>query len=75
MGIIDQSTFTLNCQCGVSESVTIQQHGSAYGGYWLAGKTMGHFSVSWDSSNELRGPHITTARCKSCGSNPGIVVP
>lgn len=74
MGIIDQTTFTLTCPCGASESVTILQHGSAYGGSWQSGKTMAKFAVIWKDTNELTGPRITSAKCNSCGTNPEIEI-
>lgn len=74
MGIIDRSTFTLNCQCGVSESIIILQHGSAYGGSWQPGQLMTKFAVTWVDTNELSGPRIALAKCNSCSASPEILI-
>ncbi|MFZ1492654.1 MAG: hypothetical protein WAU60_04485 [Candidatus Competibacter denitrificans] len=74
MGIIDQSIFTLKCVCGVSESIKILQHGSAYGGSWQSGKPMTKFAVTWEDTKELSGPNIKSAQCNACGRCPEISI-
>ena len=73
MGIIDQSKFTLDCECGVSETQTILQHGSAYGGSWQSGKPMAKFAVVWKDKIESSDPCITSAICNTCGKSPEIL--
>ena len=47
MGVIDSSTYTLACACGIQESLTLAQHGSAYAaGEWQKGKPFTHFKVT-----------------------------
>lgn len=75
MGVIDQMTHTLNCpKCGASESVTILQHGSAYGGSWQSGKPMTQFTVTWSNADGFMSPSITTAKCNACGATPEIAI-
>jgi len=75
MGVIDQTTHTLTCpKCKATESVTILEHGSAYGGSWQAGKPMSHFTVTWSAAEGFAGPNITSAKCKKCGIAPEVVI-
>ena len=75
MGVIDKTMHTLTCAgCNKSESVTLLEHGSTYGGSWQSGKPMISFNVVWDKSNSFTGPQICSAVCKTCGEKPEITV-
>ena len=69
MTIIDQTTFTVSCSCGETESKTIHQHGSKFGGTWEPAGEMVKFTVYWNSDDELTVPEITSAQCKTCGAD------
>lgn len=71
MGVIDETTHTLTCGCGQTESVRILQHGSSYGASWQPGKPYSRFSVSWGTETAI-GPTITSATCNSCGATPDV---
>lgn len=73
MGVIDETTHTLTCKCGATESVKILQHGSAYSGSWQSGKPFARFKVTWGPSGPI-GPKITSATCDTCGETPNIEV-
>lgn len=75
MGIIDQTTYTVTCpKCSASESATILQHGSAYGGSWQSGKPMGKFTVTWDNSGAFAHPGINASKCNACGAIPNVEI-
>jgi len=73
MGVIDETTRTLTCQCGSTESVRILQYGSAYGGSWQEGNPFSKFTVSWGPEN-ASGPTIASATCNSCGAELDISI-
>ena len=73
MGVVDQACHTLTCTCGAKESVTILQHGSAYGAAWQSGKAFARFAVIWGKEGPL-GPIIFSATCDTCGATPKITV-
>lgn len=73
MGVIDKATYTAKCQCGEFESVTLLEHGSAYGGSWQPSMPMTCFKITW-SADGFGTPRITSARCKKCGGVPEITV-
>jgi len=73
MGIIDRANYVLSCGCGASESVTLHQHGSAYGASWQAGKSFDEFKVEWGPEG-FSGPVIVSAKCNSCGGEPKISI-
>ena len=73
MGVIDSSTYTLACACGIQESLTLAQHGSAYAaGEWQKGKPFTHFKVTWDTASNFAAPNVTAAKCNECGGTPKI---
>jgi len=73
MGVIDETTHNLTCQCGETESLKILQYGSAYGGSWQQGKPFSRFTVTWGPEN-ASGPTITSAKCNLCGAVPDISI-
>ena len=73
MGYIGQTTHTLECACGVTESVTIVERGSAYGSSWVSEKPLKNFKVDW-KPGQFRGPEISSASCNKCGATPNVSV-
>jgi hypothetical protein len=73
MGVIDQTTHTVDCTCGKQERITLLQHGSQFGGTWQSGKQMKDSTVTW-SAGKFYGPEITAAICKSCGKTATVTV-
>jgi hypothetical protein len=73
MGIIDDTTHTLRCSCGATESMKIIQHGSAYGGTWQSGRPFARFTVTW-APGDFAGPVISSAKCNACGAAPDISI-
>ena len=71
MGYIDQTTYTLSCECSATESQTIREHGSQYGASWGAGKEFDQFVVTWEAQGDFE-PKIVNATCKSCGATPTL---
>lgn len=75
MGVIDTNTYTLTCACGVQESLTLAQYGSAYAaGEWQKGKSLARFTVEWDTPLNFAAPNVTAAKCNACGGTPEIKV-
>ena len=75
MGVIDTSTYTLACACGIQESLTLAQYGSAYAaGEWQKGKSFTRFKVTWETSTSLAAPNVTAAICNACGGTPELKV-
>lgn len=71
MGVLDKTAHTLTCSCGVIESQSIVEYGSAYGsGGWQSGKPFQRFDVLWGPNSQSTGPTIASATCNSCGKAP-----
>ncbi len=73
MAVTDKATHTVKCICGASESVTLFEYGSAYGGSWQSGTPMTQFTVTW-SAGGFGGPSITSTKCNKCGDTPEITI-
>lgn len=68
MGVVDSKVINLNCpSCGISETIKVLQHGSAYSASWQGNPKFMKFDVNWLVSDQLRGPRISSAVCKTCG--------
>lgn len=68
MGIIDTTAIKITCaKCSIAESISIHQKGSIYNPYWQEGFEAESFILTWVGGNKEE-PKITSAKCKSCGS-------
>lgn len=76
MGIIDSNKFRVTCpKCGTIESVAVQERGSSFGGgTWQSGPDLKHFVAEW-SGDDITGPVITSAKCRTCGSSAVVEGP
>jgi endogenous inhibitor of DNA gyrase (YacG/DUF329 family) len=67
MGIIDTTKFTVTCpKCGMLESVSVHQKGSAHNPYWQDSAEMKHFETAWVGGDKDE-PTISKATCRTCG--------
>lgn len=67
MGIIDTTKFTVTCPtCGLIETVSVHQKGSAYNPYWQDGSEMKQFETEWTGGGKDE-PTIRKATCRTCG--------
>jgi hypothetical protein len=75
MGIIDQSTYKVDCdQCEITENVTIYDKGSMYGGsHWQSGKSMTHFNARWTGGGKV-DPDLASATCYRCGHSARVTL-
>jgi hypothetical protein len=73
MGIIDRSNYTLTCkECNVSESASISDHGSTFGGsWWNASARFKNFDAAWEGGGRTE-PTLVKATCKQCGRAPEV---
>jgi predicted nucleic-acid-binding Zn-ribbon protein len=69
MGIIDETTYKLHCpKCGHSESLSILDKGSNFGGScWQSGAVFTSFETNLTGGG-VQAPQLTTAICKTCGT-------
>ena len=70
MGYIDKTTHALSCKtCGLTESQSILDKGSNYGGsYWQGPAKFAHFETTWKGGSDKQEPELVTATCKRCGA-------
>ncbi len=68
MGVIDKTTYKLTCpQCGTSETSSVLDKGSGWGGSsWQEGAYFSMFQTEW-SGGGSQEPKLTLAICKTCG--------
>jgi hypothetical protein len=73
MGVIDKCTYTLTCaNCGTTESSSVLDHGSGWGGpSWDADTSFTGFNTEW-SGGDKKEPVLQSTSCKQCG-NPATV--
>lgn len=68
MGIIDTTHFTITCpKCGIIESLSVHEKGSAYSSSWQDGAEAKNFILTWTGGDKVE-PKITSAKCRACGS-------
>jgi hypothetical protein len=72
MGINDELSFTLICpECGATESSSVCEKGSRWGGSWDQEASFSRFKTQWSGGGKHR-PVIITAVCNQCGSNATV---
>jgi hypothetical protein len=73
MGIIDSTSYTLECpKCATSESAKVLDKGSGWGGSsWQDGATFEKFITSW-SGGGRQEPDLVSATCKECGQPANV---
>ena len=75
MGTIDKSTYTLSCDaCDVTETSSVLDKGSNYGGsWWQSGTDFVNFVTEWQGGDKNE-PKLTKASCRTCGASPTIKI-
>jgi len=73
MGMIDSTKYSLSCAtCGITETSTVLDKGSNYGGsWWQSGTDFQHFNTRWTGGDRTE-PKLTSSECKACGAAPEV---
>jgi hypothetical protein len=73
MGVIDKTTYILNCPiCNEDEVGSILDKGSNWSGsHWQSSADFKKFKTSW-SGGGITEPSLISATCTSCGQSAGI---
>jgi len=69
MGTIDKTTYKLSCTtCSVSETTSVLDKGSNWGGsWWQEGASLSLFDTQWSGGGNQE-PQLKSATCKKCAA-------
>ena len=73
MGTIDKTVYKLTCpQCGISETSSVLDKGSGWGGScWDEKTSFSKFKTEWNGGGSQE-PKLTLAACKACGGSATV---